>query len=88
MWKDHVRIFQTCVAIFEKQSFVSWALSIVITSYSSAICGVLSMNSQVQVLIQLQPDDERTPTHCSIIIDLRPEFFVRAEVFAFQVTHL
>ena len=32
------------------------------------------MNSQVQVLIRLRADEERTPTHCSIIIDLRLEF--------------
>ena len=32
------------------------------------------MNSQVQVLIQLRTDEERTPTHRLIIIDLRPSF--------------
>ena len=45
------------------------------------------MNSQVQVLIRSRADKERTPTHCSIIIDLRLSF-VRAEVYAFKVTHL
>ena len=28
------------------------------------------MNSQVQVLIRSRADEERTPTHCSNIIDL------------------
>ena len=48
------------------------------------------MNSQVQVLIRLRADEERTPTHCSIIIDNRfkAEFFVHAEVYAFNVTSL
>ena len=36
--------------------------------FFSYICGVLSMNSQVQVLIRSRADEERTPTHCSIII--------------------
>ena len=41
----------------ETLTFVSlklcfWALSIIITSCSSAICGVLSINSQVQVRIR------------------------------------
>ena len=40
-------------------------LSIVIMSCSSAICGVLSINSQIQV--KIQADEERTPTHCLII---------------------
>ena len=45
------------------------------------------MNSQVQLLIRSQADEERTPTHCSIIIDLRLIFF-HAEVYAFKVTSL
>ena len=53
----------------------------------SAICGVLSINSQVQVRIQSRSDEERTPTRCSIIIDLRLSF-VYAEVYAFKVKSL
>ena len=45
------------------------ALSIVIASFSSDICGVLSINSQVQVPIQA--DEKKIPTHCLIIMDLR-----------------
>ena len=37
------------------------------------------MNSQVQV--QIRADEERTPTHCSIIIKAG---FVFAEVYAFK----
>ena len=48
-------------------------MSIIITSCSSAICGVLSVNSQVQE--KIQADKERTPTHCSII-DLRLGLFM------------
>ena len=32
------------------------------------------MNSQVQVLIRSRADEERTPTHCSTIIDFKTEF--------------
>ena len=32
------------------------------------------MNSQVQVLIRSRADEERTPTHCSIIIGFKAEF--------------
>ena len=63
-------------------SFASWSLSIIITSCSSVICGVLSINSQVQV--RIRADEERTPTHCSIIIDLIKAGFVFAEVYAFK----
>ena len=45
------------------------------------------MNSQVQVRIRSRADEERTPTHCSVMIDLRLSF-VRAELYAFKVTHL
>ena len=45
------------------------------------------MNSQVQVRIRSRTDEERTPTRCSIIIDLR-QSFVYAEVYAFKVTSL
>ena len=38
------------------------AFSIVITGCSSAICEVLSINSQVQVQIRSRADEERTPT--------------------------
>ena len=37
--------------------------------------------------MRLQADDERTPTHCSIIIGLRLNF-VYAEVYAFKVTSM
>ena len=45
------------------------------------------MNSQVQVLIRLRADVERTPTHCLIIIGLKLNF-VYAEVYAFKVTSM
>ena len=38
-----------------------------ITSCSSAICGDLSINSQVQVRIRSRADEERTPAHSSFI---------------------
>ena len=44
------------------------------------------MNSQVQVLIRSQADEERTPTHCSAIIDLRLSFCLCSD--AFKVTSL
>ena len=60
-------------------------------SCSSAICGVLSINSQVQVQIRLRADEERTPTHCSIIIDLRQGLFnavcVQSNIFVARVLH-
>ena len=60
-------------------------------SCSSAICGVLSINSQVLVLIGA--DEERLPTHCSIIIDLRLGLFmlrflcVQSNIFVARVLH-
>ena len=60
-------------------------------SCSSAICGVLSINSQVQVQIRLRADEERTPTHCSIIIGLRQGLFnavcVQSNIFVARVLH-
>ena len=35
------------------------------------------MNSHVQVRIQSRADEERMPTHCSIIIDFKAEFLFR-----------
>ena len=46
------------------------------------------MNSQVQVLIGSRADEERTPTHCSIIIDLRLGLFMLRCMYAFKVTSL
>ena len=45
----------------EMLTFVSLALSIVITSCYSAICGVFSINSQVQVQIRSRADEEERP---------------------------
>ena len=56
-------------------------------------CGVLSINSQVQIWIRA--DEERTPTHCSIIIELRLGLFmlrcmwlcVQSNIFVVRVLH-
>ena len=51
------------------------------------------MNSQVQVLIRSRADEERTPTHCSIIIDLRLSFCsclcvcFQSNIFVARVLH-
>ena len=50
------------------------------------------MNSQVQVLIRSRADEERTPTHCSII-DLRLSFCsclcvcFQSNIFVARVLH-
>ena len=44
------------------------------------------MNSQVQVLIRLRADEERTPTHSLFVIDLRLSFLFMLKVYAFKVT--
>ena len=62
-------------------------------SCSSAICVVLSINSQVQVRIRSRADEERMLTHCSIIIDLRLSFClcrdvcVQSSIFVVRVLH-
>ena len=74
----------------ETLTFVSLKFFFFITSCSSAICRVLSINSQVQV--QIRADEERSPTHCSIMIELRLGLFmlsvcVQNNIFVARVLH-
>ena len=51
---------------------------------SSAICGVLSLNSQVQV--RIRADEERTEAHTLFNYNRVKAGFVYAEVYAFKGT--
>ena len=74
-------------------SFVFWALSIVISSCSSAIYGVLFINLQVQVQSDGKLMRKECPHVCWILIDLLAEFClcwgvcIQSNIFVGRVLH-